>query len=870
MADLYDWESRYGVTTRTGNGQFDQVLGLSQGIINENFVKLYDMYDELKKYYFSEAGIGKIDAELDAPKLLIPSGKLATNYTNVLFQVRFKSGSLTNNTDRLVIPDLKGWSIAVAVEVVGEDLSTDKITDPNVIASRIAKKEWLAENFEVPNDYSIERLYAKLSSAKWQSFDKNNSYAGVDEHGNPVTLESWSLKEENQSAGRLLTFMLGEWAAKQDKLGKNAVGLSFKLPKATTGEATFEPTAMMHQVYPYKSSKQGAPDGSTGYDGAANSNCLLYCEMVNNHPMPDDLRVVWSGNYATQFLSDEHKAIKGSFVMNRAVFLEKYLLTEFRALNQASDIVHSAPRFEIDQKDQKSACFTPYGVGYDSAHPTDNGGAYNFTTEYDPQDPRLPVRCVWTKKNPPSGDYAVGPVKQESSEENCSGKAWTRDEMRTEVNWKAGSNEIVISGKATAFENGQWTRFRSDDFNDPWAYFYDQYEANWKVSIFIEPVEDVPKPGAAPVSKLSVRHTFDAKDVSVKFTPNQKNIKVTGRDEEMRRFIEERLKEKIPRIMENIRRKFEGAGRFVYPGNGRLIFTNPVINKWGDLLAEVNYRKLEKSEWIVVPTLKDSIPAPRVEPSKTGQGVISRIAGKFWLTWTVGPSPIANDPDAKVSLRATNSNPDAVYLNALSFGFKSGGRGGALFAAETFVRLEKGAQPATAGKAGDASDTKSSTSASTAGTTVTPKPASTTAPLTPTVSGNTSATPSGAGAETHLGLGEKATTGGSDTGAETPATPKRSSKVNEVELLQSSGPPARRLECNMVEAGKGFNKWVVKIVPGTEKVIKMEPGAWVEIVFNGRVNGASAYEIDVDEDWKDDKGESQGHFGKPIGIVVKS
>lgn len=62
-----------------------------------------------------------------------------------------------------MIPDLKGWSIAVSVEVVGEDLSTEGITDPEVIKTRKAKQEWLAENFEVPNDYSIERLYAKLS-----------------------------------------------------------------------------------------------------------------------------------------------------------------------------------------------------------------------------------------------------------------------------------------------------------------------------------------------------------------------------------------------------------------------------------------------------------------------------------------------------------------------------------------------------------------------------------------------------------------------------------------------------------------------------------------------------------------------------------
>ena len=59
----------------------------------------------------------------------------------------------------------------------------------------------------------------------------------------------------------------------------------------------------------------------------------------------------------------------------------------------------------------------------------------------------------------------------------------------------------------------------------------------------------------------------------------------------MKEYIEGRLKDALPRIMENIRKKFEGAGRFVYPGNGRLIFEKPCINKWGDLLAEVSYRE---------------------------------------------------------------------------------------------------------------------------------------------------------------------------------------------------------------------------------------------------------------------------------------
>lgn len=248
----------------------------------------------------------------------------------------------------------------------------------------------------------------------------------------------------------------------------------------------------------------------------------------------------------------------------------------------------------------------------------------------------------------------------------------------------------------------------------------------------------------------------------------------------------------------------------------------------------------------MVPSLTDTLPAPRV-PTKTSEGEVSRVPGKFWLTWNVGPSPTANDADAKISLRASNNNKDPVYLNAISFTVKTGARGGALFAAETFQALKKDTQSAPTDKAGvipklpvdGTAPNKSAESTSTAGSTTSSKP-----DVAPAASGG----PAASGA---------------------PEPPKRSSKVNEVELVQSVGSPARRLEFNMIEAGKGFNKWVIKVVMDTEKFISITPGGWIELVFNGRVNGASSYEIDVDEDWKDAKGESQGHFGSPVTVVIQ-
>lgn len=87
--DLWDYESRFETTTRTGDGAFDQIIALSQGIINENFQKLYVMYSELHEVHFKEPGIGTLDGTLLAPQVLIPSGENASNYSRVLFLLRY-------------------------------------------------------------------------------------------------------------------------------------------------------------------------------------------------------------------------------------------------------------------------------------------------------------------------------------------------------------------------------------------------------------------------------------------------------------------------------------------------------------------------------------------------------------------------------------------------------------------------------------------------------------------------------------------------------------------------------------------------------------------------------------------------------------
>ena len=148
-----------------------------------------------------------------------------------LTRYRFTSGSLKDGTGLATIPNLKGWMFAVRVPVVPETLA-----DPDTLKDAEAKKQLKAkikriqDRFEYPGDYSVERLYMKLSAANWSAMDYTRAIAGLDSNGKEIPYLNWSLKEQNHSAALRLTFWLGVWGDKLENDSMNSLGLSFKSP----------------------------------------------------------------------------------------------------------------------------------------------------------------------------------------------------------------------------------------------------------------------------------------------------------------------------------------------------------------------------------------------------------------------------------------------------------------------------------------------------------------------------------------------------------------------------------------------------------------------------------------------------------------
>jgi hypothetical protein len=54
--------------------------------------------------------------------------------------------------------------------------------------------------------------------------------------------------------------------------------------------------------------------------------------------------------------------------------------------------------------------------------------------------------------------------------------------------------------------------------------------------------------------------------------------------------IQEKLRSTLSLVDYNFAKMFKTSGKFTYPGNGELSFSNPTFNNHGDVLTEIAYK----------------------------------------------------------------------------------------------------------------------------------------------------------------------------------------------------------------------------------------------------------------------------------------
>lgn len=154
---------------------------------------------------------------------------------------------------------------------------------------------------------------------------------------------------------------------------------------------------------------------------------------------PQDPRLIWSGDFAT-LQSYGHPAIQGTFLLNSDIFMKKFILPHFSLLNRPTEIYHKPATFSNDG----GMVWLHLETGGDPRYPDPNDPVYQFEAVPDDNNPLLAKGYRWTKRS------KTGPVDN-------GGVVWyrarTEDDTKTEVTWEAGSDEVVLSGLSTSYQN---------------------------------------------------------------------------------------------------------------------------------------------------------------------------------------------------------------------------------------------------------------------------------------------------------------------------------------------------------------------------------------------------------------------------------
>lgn len=88
---------------------------------------------------------------------------------------------------------------------------------------------------------------------------------------------------------------------------------------------------------------------------------------------PQDPRLIWSGDFAT-LRSYGHEAIRGTFLLNSDIFMNKFLLPNFTLLNRQTEIYYKPATFSDDGQN----VWLHLKTGGDPSYSNPNDPVYQF------------------------------------------------------------------------------------------------------------------------------------------------------------------------------------------------------------------------------------------------------------------------------------------------------------------------------------------------------------------------------------------------------------------------------------------------------------------------------------------------------------
>lgn len=217
----------------------------------------------------------------------------------------------------------------------------------------------------------------------------------------------------------------------------------------------FLPTAMIHQVYPYINPARGVEKPVISYDAPGDLNSLLYCEMVENNPLPDDQQLAYMGNFTSQALSVGGPRIDGTFCLSHQHFLGRFLLPMLQTFNEASIIYTPVASFE------HGSLHWSYDVGRHRDHRRIEDKFYSFKPVYNPETPNDATAYQWAWENV----YSLPPS-------NINGDIWgsfiSTSRAQTDFQWNAGGKSFSLTGRSVYKYDAEYSSY--EDMQQPFGW----------------------------------------------------------------------------------------------------------------------------------------------------------------------------------------------------------------------------------------------------------------------------------------------------------------------------------------------------------------------------------------------------------------
>ncbi|KAI0454542.1 hypothetical protein F5B21DRAFT_514631 [Xylaria acuta] len=418
-------------------------------------------------------------------------------------------------------------------------------------------------------------------------------------------------------------------------------------------------------------------------------NCLLYCEMVDNHDKPKNLSLNHHGNFVTRgtTLEDADNQIDGAFVLGYRHFVEQYLLPRVQPLNQASDIyVYPVSWLKDPHGGGNHTVDWQYIVGQDPENPGSNSSVYDYK--------RYPTAHV-------EDDGVAYYEFKKTNKKECANHVFDsyshhkylhQADASVKVTWESGGKTFNIAGNTTYVYDSTWCH--TNDFTNG-SQIYGKlkltYKISWNFQISLADANN-------GVLNIVVNKNYNGDNIAnLQVVPN-KEVQTgvttpTNQDNEIATEFKNKLKSSLDLCVQNLESGLINTGKFVYPGNGTLRFLNPCINRHGNVLAELEYLPLQKGEVIQVPVPK-KVPLPQIawpvqNPVTVSSGVCAPKQKMTWRTVQAHPASdiLKEKTTAEIKIIAKNETEDDQYFGFFSVTFKSGNGPGNLFDAAKIHRV---------------------------------------------------------------------------------------------------------------------------------------------------------------------------------------